>query len=84
MLRLVMVTQTRLLDLNPCRPLAAEIDVLVIEEEIAIEPANLIEAPPVEEQTAAGHPRHSRTTTGSNAIILAPFARQTKPQQCIQ
>src|SRR5438552_6282204 len=57
----------------------AEIDIFVIEKEIAVEAAELIETVPAQQQTTARHPGHSRAAPTVDAAILPPGTRHRQP-----
>src|SRR5258708_6005877 len=61
----------------------AKVHILVIQEEIAIEPAKLLKAIPAQQLATAGNPWHLPAPAGLDEVILAPFARQRHAGECL-
>ena len=73
----------------PHRPVAlpgtaAQVDVLVVEEEVRVEPAQLIEQLAAHQQRAAGRPRDFLAPCWGEKVAFAPGAGQQQPRESAQ
>src|SRR5579871_434380 len=62
----------------------AEVHILVIQEEITVHAAELVQTFPSQEEAAAGHPRYPAPTAERQQMVFTAGARQRQPGQRLQ
>jgi hypothetical protein len=60
----------------PSASTSAEIDVLIVKEEIGVQTPELFETRSPQQEATAGHPGHTAKALGAEEMILAAMPRQ--------